>query len=104
MMLETSRTQLTLFVPEPSACDLEVVRQLLDPIQARLIRAHATLWREGERDGLGRAELEARVRAFASGALTLRFGPPELFHEHGVLLPCVEGHEAFQALRRCVLS
>jgi hypothetical protein len=103
-MSETFRIQLSLFVPEPAASDLEAVRRLLDPVQARLIRAHVTLCREDELEGLGDAALEARVRAFEPGALTLRFGPPELFHEHGVLLPCVEGQEAFQALRRWVLS
>ena len=103
-MAETSRIQLTLFVPAPAASALEAVRWLLDPVQARLIRAHVTLCREDELEGLDDAALEARVRAFESGALTLRFGPPEPFHEHGVLLPCVEGQEAFQALRRWVLS
>jgi 2'-5' RNA ligase len=103
-MPETSRIQLTLFVPDPAASELEAVRRLLDPVQARLIRAHVTLCREDELEGLGSAELEARVSAFESGALTLRFGPPEWFHEHGVLLPCVEGQEAFQALRRWILS
>jgi hypothetical protein len=103
-MSETSRIQLTLFVPDSGASDLEAVRRSLDPVQARLIRAHVTLCREDELEGLGGAELEARVRAFEPGALTLRFGPPEIFHAHGVLLPCVEGQEAFQALRRWVLS
>jgi hypothetical protein len=99
-----SRTQLTLFVPEAAATDVEAVRRLLDPVQASLIRAHVTLCREDELAGLGSAEVEARVRAFESGALSLRFGPPESFYEHGVLLPCVEGQEEFQALRRWVLS
>jgi hypothetical protein len=104
MTFEKTRIQLTLFVPDPAASDLEAVRRLVDPVQARLIRAHVTLCREDELEGLGGAELEARVSAFESGALTLRFGPPESFHEHGVLLPCVEGQEAFQALRRWILS
>jgi hypothetical protein len=89
---------------EAVAKDVESVRRLLDPIQASLIRAHVTLCREDELEKLGSLELEARLRDYEPGALSLRFGPPERFHEHGMLLPCVEGQEDFQALRRWVLS
>ena len=70
------RTQLSLFVPAASGARLEEVRLLMDPVQGRLIAAH----------------------------VTLRFGPAEVFHEHGVLLPCVGGEEEFQALRRHLLG
>lgn len=96
------RIQLSLYVSSAERALLESVRQLLDPIQARLIPAHVTLCREDELVDVAPALLRARLER--AGAVTLRFGPPEPFHGHGVLLPCVAGDDDFQALRRCVLG
>jgi 2'-5' RNA ligase len=98
------RTQLSLYVPPPASATLEAARQLLDPVQARLIPAHVTLCREDELGALGQASIRSRLAATEAAAFTLRFGPAESFHEHGVLLPCVGGEAEFQALRRWVLG
>ena len=93
-----TRTQLTLFVPESQSAELQAVRKLLDPVQFGLIAAHVTLCRDED-------EFDAGLLALpAAGALTLQFGAPERFSEHGVLLPCIGGEEAFQALRRRILG
>lgn len=98
------RTQLSLYVPQSVSASLEAVRQLLDPIQAGLIPAHVTLCREDELVNLKPAELRSRLEATEATAITLVFGPPEPFHEHGLLLPCIAGEAEFRALRRWVLG
>lgn len=99
-----TRSQLTLFVPDPAARAVEAVRARLDPVQAGLIAAHVTLCREDELAGLDIDTLQERLRHFGAGALTLRFGPPQPFDGHGLLLPCTEGQPLFQALRCGVLG
>lgn len=96
--------QLSLFVPPQAGVELERLRRVLDPVQAALIPAHVTLCREDELAGLPLAEMEARLGAAWARAIHLEFGPAKAFAEHGVLLPCVAGAEAFQKLRRWVLG
>lgn len=98
------RIQLSLYVPQPMAAELEAVRELLDPLQARLIPAHVTLCREDELADLEPAVIRSRLAAPEAAPVTLRFGPPEPFFEHGILLPCIDGESEFQALRRRVFG
>jgi len=99
----TTREQLSLFVSGPGGERLDALRRQLDPVQAALIPAHVTLCREDELAALDEpVGLASRVAG--SSPVTLRFGPPERFHEHGILLPCVSGQDAFDALRRHVLG
>lgn len=97
-----SRRQLTLYVPAEAAAELEAMRRVLDPVQSGLIPAHVTLCREDELEQLSFPEL--RRQAGTLGAITLHFGRPEAFHEHGILLPCVGGQDEFHALRRRLLG
>lgn len=94
------RDQLSLFVSGPDDDRLDTLRRLLDPIQAALIPAHVTLCREDEIDGLP----DPLDRAAGAAPVALRFGPPERFHEHGILLPCIAGQAEFDALRRRLLG
>ena len=96
-----TRTQLSLFVPPSISADIEKVRRLLDPVQAALIPAHVTLCREDE---LEEVDLESPMSIIGAGSLTLKFGAPEVFAGHGVLLPCIEGEDRFGQLRRRVLG
>ena len=98
------RTQLSLYVPKPVRALLDEVRQLLDPIQAKLIPAHVTLCREDEIINLDSALLRSRLLAMKAQAMTLEFGRPESFHGHGVRLPCIAGESEFHALRELVLG
>lgn len=98
------RHQLTLFVAEPLAAKINTLREKLDPVQAGLIAAHVTLCREDEIDGLSDHLIWERVAAFEEPALVLKFGAPERFQGHGVLLPCVEGANEFARLRSKILD
>lgn len=98
------RSQLSLLVPPESSPDLEAIRRVVDPVQSRLIPAHVTLCREDELLGFGIPDLRERLAHARPEAITLQFGPPERFAEHGILLPCIGGTDAFQALRTIVLG
>ena len=99
-----TRAQLSMFVPDAEAGELESVRRLLDPIQSRLIPAHVTLCREDETASLDSEELASRITKADVGFVTLCFGRPQAFHEHGILLPCISGEDAFRSLREHVLA
>jgi 2'-5' RNA ligase len=98
------RRQLSLYVAEPEASTLEALRLVLDPVQQALIPAHATLGREGEFGEHPDLEWRERVANLREPALRLSFGVAEAFHEHGILLHCIGGREAFEALRARVLG
>lgn len=98
------RRQLTLFVPHDAAAVIEAVRQRVDPVQYGLIGAHVTLCREDEIADLTVPVLRNRLARAARPPLTLIFGPPTPFANHGMLLPCVVGADAFHDLRVAVLD
>ena len=100
----TNRTQLSLFVPPDVGKAIEAVRRVVDPEQSRLIPAHVTLCREDELAAHRMEDIAARLAASRPFALTLRFGAPERFHDHGILLPCIGGADAFDALRARLLA
>jgi 2'-5' RNA ligase len=100
----STRIQLSLYVPEPAATSLESVRRTLDPVQSSLIPAHVTLCREDELAPLENGALVSRLVDIPMEPVTLHFGKPEPFHEHGILLPCIAGEHEFIALREHVLG
>lgn len=103
--MSPSRDQLSLFVDGPAADTLNALRARLDPVQAGLIPAHVTVCREDELQDLPALGTDAlRARLHGHPPLTLRFGPPQRFGGHGVLLPCVAGQSALDELRRCLLG
>jgi hypothetical protein len=99
-----TRIQLSLFVPPSSAERLEQARHLLDPVQAKLIPAHVTLCREDELQDIDLATLGSIVASPGAGPICLKFGGPEVFQGHGVLLPCIEGEEGFHEARCRILG
>ena len=98
------RRQLSLGVAEPEASVLEELRRALDPVQQALISAHATFAREGDLGMGSEVEWRERIADLREPALRLVFGPAETFHEHGILLRCIDGLERFEALRMRVLG
>jgi 2'-5' RNA ligase len=96
------RKQLSMYVPPDAGREIEEVRRVLDPIQHSLIPAHITLCREDELTEL--SAIQHRLNNNPLPQLTLRFGKPEIFSGHGVLLHCVEGGGAFHALREYLLG
>lgn len=97
------RVQASLFVAPDAGAEIEAVRRRVDPVQHRLIPAHVTLCREDELGEVSLDDVHARLR-HPPGPIALRFGAPVVFGEHGILLPCVDGLDAFQSLRRRVLA
>lgn len=102
--MQVTRRQLSMFVPRRFAAEIEAVRQIVDPVQSRLIPAHVTLCREDELGKISEAELGARLSSPHLKPITLRFGEPEAFHGHGILLSCIEGLDDFRALRQSLLG
>jgi 2'-5' RNA ligase len=100
----SSRIQLSLFVAGPTAAVLESARCTLDPVQSNLIPAHVTLCREDELASLENGALLSRLADLPVDQVTLHFGRPEAFHEHGILLPCIAGEEEFIAVREHILG
>jgi 2'-5' RNA ligase len=98
------RRQLSLFVPEPWATQLEAMRAILDPVQHRLIPAHVTACRDEETRILHAHALDHTDQITGQGPITLTFGRAVPFDGHGVLLPCIEGEESFSAFRAHLLE
>jgi hypothetical protein len=101
-LMPGKRRQLSMYVPQAAAREIEVVRRIVDPIQSRLIPAHVTLCREDELGDL--ASVRARLRSVPFKPLTLWFGKPVAFAGHGLLLECVEGEDQFRAVRQYLLA
>jgi 2'-5' RNA ligase len=96
------RKQLSLYVPADAAKEIEAVREIVDPIQSNLIPAHITLCRDDELNDL--AAIKARLTHIPLKPITLRFGRPEVFSGHGLLLNCVDGEDEFRLLREYLLA
>jgi 2'-5' RNA ligase len=96
------RKQLSLYVPANAAKEIEAVRKIVDPIQSNLIPAHITLCREDELHEL--STIKARLAHIPVKPITLRFGKPEIFSAHGLLLNCIDGEGDFRLLREYLLA
>jgi 2'-5' RNA ligase len=86
------------------AAHVESVRRIMDPVQSRLIPAHVTLCRNEELAEATNDTLRARLQNAQAGPITLRFGPPERFNGHGMLLGCTAGDHDFRKLREILLG
>ncbi|KFN43064.1 2'-5' RNA ligase family protein [Arenimonas oryziterrae] len=98
------RLQLSLYLSPSQSAAVEALRAVLDPVQHRLIPAHVTLCREDELAALDLAALGAKFADADLPPLTLHFGRPEAFHEHGILLPCIDGEADFHQRRERILA
>ncbi|MFZ6734552.1 2'-5' RNA ligase family protein [Undibacterium sp. Ji42W] len=97
-----SRQQLSMFVPVQAAIELEQVRRVVDPVQSSLIPAHITLCREDEIREL--SAIRGRLQNLQLPAISLSFSPAEIFYEHGLIMHCIAGEDAFLHLREFVLD
>jgi len=102
--MRKTRRQLSLYLPGDAGIELEAVRRILDPIQSRLIPAHVTLCREDEISRISESKVQDRLANPRLRPITLRFGRPEAFSGHGVLLSCIAGENEFRALREQLLG
>ena len=96
------RKQLSMYIPNNAAKDIEEVRKVVDPIQSSLIPAHITLCREDELCDL--SKLKDKLSNIRFKPLTLSFGNLEVFSGYGLRLNCIEGEEEFCFLRESLLG
>ena len=96
------RLQLSMYAPADAAREIEEIRKVVDPVQASLIPAHITLCREDELANL--SAVRSKLAGISFRPLALRFGRPEVFSGHGLILNCIEGEESFRLLREYLLG
>ncbi len=104
MVTATMRTrkQLTLFVDQDAAINIEAIRSRFNPAQRALIASHVTLCREDEIEDID--QVMANLLSLDFTPITLYFGPPQRFDQgRGVLLPGAGENAPFHALRKAVL-
>jgi 2'-5' RNA ligase superfamily protein len=97
------RKQLTLFVNQIDAMNIEVVRAKYNPQQKKLIDCHVTLCREDELFDVDK--IMDNLIHLDANPLTIVLGEATRFHHaEGVLLPARGYPEAFHQLRDRVLK
>ena len=97
------RIQLTLFVPEFDAREIELIREKYNPVQFALIAAHVTLCREDELLHLD--QVLANLQQLKSEKIRIFFGPPRRFSEgKGVMIPAAPDNKSFHELRAKIYS
>ena len=101
-MQNNKRFQLTLFVGETQAREMERIRQAFNPEQYRLINSHVTLCREDELEPL--EQVLRNLAALDIGSVSLDVGTPQRFSAgKGVLIPAIGPNAGFHNLRAQVL-
>ena len=100
--MSDTRQQLSMYASADTAKNIEAVRAIVDPVQYSLIPAHMTLCREDEL--ADDVEIKSRLHKLLWPALDLRFGRPEVFSGHGILLHCIDGEDGFRHLREHLLG
>jgi hypothetical protein len=92
------RRQASLYLPDST--QIEFLRQLYNPTQARLIPAHVTLCREDEVTDWN--SFQERLESLVPFAIAIEFGPP-IRDDNLVFLPVRNGADEFHKLRRLLL-
>ncbi|MBL7728152.1 MAG: 2'-5' RNA ligase family protein [Dinghuibacter sp.] len=102
-MSSSTRVQLTLFINDIYAGEIERVRVQYNPVQYSLIKSHVTLCREDE---LMPAEILPEVLGrLRHQPIGVQFDTPARFcNNKGVLLPAKGDNGPFNSLRKAVLS
>ena len=102
-MTTNIRRQLTLFVVQKDAENIEKVREQFNPKQSELIKSHVTLCREDEIENL--EKVITNLYRLAKTEIDIEFGSPSRFDNgKGVLLPAKVDNIEFQELRRQILN
>jgi 2'-5' RNA ligase len=97
------RRQLTLFVSDKNAIDIERIRQKYNPLQFDLIKCHVTLCREDEISDFEKISLN--LKNLNQKSFFINFGMVKRFSEdNGVLLSSIGKNKEFHGLRRKILA
>jgi 2'-5' RNA ligase len=101
--MNKTRTQLTLFINENAAQNIEEIRQKYNPKQYALIKSHVTLCREDELDNI--KQILHNLTHLNQNSITINFGNIIRFSdEKGVLMPAIGNLEFFENLRKNILK
>ncbi|MBK7345478.1 MAG: hypothetical protein IPI98_00805 [Chitinophagaceae bacterium] len=97
------RRQLTLFVEETEAKQIEAIRDKYNPLQKKLIKCHVTICRENEIQDLDK--VIENLENLEQPPFNIQFGLPTLFNNgKGILLPSIGDNLEFNVLRKMILS
>ncbi|HMP30722.1 MAG TPA: 2'-5' RNA ligase family protein, partial [Saprospiraceae bacterium] len=97
------RRQLTLFVEQKDAEQIERIRQKFNSIQFEIIKAHVTLCREDEI--LNLEKVKSNLFLLTQTDININFGKIERFDNgKGLFLPATNDNEEFDSFRKQVLS
>jgi 2'-5' RNA ligase len=97
------RRQLTLFVSDNYAIEIERIRQKFDPLQYDSIKCHVTLCREDEI--LDFEKISLNLKNVNQKAFFINFGKVKRFsQDNGVLLSSIGKNKEFHGLRRKILT
>ena len=101
-MENTSRKQLTLFLPEAYSAVIEKIRQQHNPVQYALIKAHLTLCREDEIENL--SQVLHGLSQLREPSFTMQFEGPTRFENGKGVWMRAKDTSAFNGLRKKVLQ
>lgn len=102
-MTNNIRRQLTLFVEQTAAEQIELIRQEFNPRQFELIKAHVTLCREDEIINL--EKVKSNLLLLTTSEINIEFGKIKRFDNgNGLFLPATNNNVEFDNLRKQVLS
>lgn len=97
------RRQLTLFVEETEAKQIEAIRDKFNPLQKMLIKCHVTICKENEIQELDR--VIENLEHLEQPSFDIQFGQSTLFNNgKGILLPSIGDNFEFNSLRKMILS
>lgn len=97
------RRQLTLFVRQTDAEQIEKIRQKFNPIQSELIDCHVTLCRDDEIENIDK--VLNNLTQLRQKSISIIFGQVTRFENgKGVFIPATIENEEFQELRQKVLN
>lgn len=99
----TIRRQLTLFVKQEDAANIERIRKEFNPQQSELIKSHVTLCREDEIENI--ENVIANLSRLTQTQIIIDFDEAIRFDNgKGLLLPAKTDNCTFQTLRKQILS
>ncbi|HUM51653.1 MAG TPA: hypothetical protein PK431_07535 [Chitinophagales bacterium] len=102
-MTNNIRRQLTLFVEQTAAEQIELIRQEFNPRQFELIKAHVTLCREDEIINL--EKVKSNLLLLTTSEINIEFGKIKRSDNgNGLFLPATNDNVEFDNLRKQVLS
>ncbi|MEO8763634.1 MAG: 2'-5' RNA ligase family protein [Ginsengibacter sp.] len=102
-MTNTIRRQLTLFIEDKDAGNIEKVRQKFNIRQSELIKSHVTLCRDDEIENL--EQVLTNLATLQLKGISICFGQVIRFADgKGVLIPAKGENKEFQNLRKLILQ